>query len=964
MAGNEDVPTLDIRSRPRATITSDGGAEDHDLGAFASAWRDADRYALVAEIARGGGGKIAVAIDRKLGRRVALKRALDPDGEVRIEREAQVLARLEHPAIVPIHDAGYDAEGAPFYTMKLLGGRDLKERIDATSTFDERLALMPVVATVADAMAYAHAQRVIHRDLKPGNVLVGEFGEVAVIDWGLGKVIGDGDAISQDRARPDASLTVDGAVMGTPAYMAPEQARGERVDARADVYAIGALLYHVLAGAMPYDMRDSDATLAQLVAGPPVAIDEREPRVPRELAAIVGKAMAREPADRYPSARELADDLRRYQAGRLVAAHRYRVWTRAWKWLRRHRAAAAGGVAIAAVAAAVIAFARGGAADATCTDLDGPVTAVWNPAVKAEAERAFVATKLPEAPMAWRLAAAPLDAQAAAITQMRVAACRAARVTRDQTEATMAQRMECLDRRTSELATLAGVIARADARTIERAGDLAGSLGRVEDCADVERLRDRTPLPADPARRAQVLAVERDVDELAALAAAGRSDEWRSRARDVAARAAQTGHDPVIARATERLALAQIAARQIERAVEQLVQASIAADRARDDATRARVLGQLAAIELDERERLAVASELLAQASAAADRANDPVVRAQLDALLARLAIARGTPDEALAAARRSANKRALAEAQLASGDAAAATATAQQMIDELRARYAGAANPDVAAAYGVAAQIAWRRGDLAKAIELTEHELAIDAKLRAPDVTAWFRARERRALLDDAAGRQKEAFKALDAILGDIDALKPEGDAPNLANKTSKLAIAIDMDLGRVAEHANELAGALQAYEDASERAEAGNPLLPEYAGSMVARGRIYMAQGKPELALKQLRAALTQHMARDGRTSAAVAATRIDLAHAFLATHDPTDAAAEAAQAVAIVDRIDDTFLRGSYRLELARALAAVGRKADARVIAGKARVWLQKAGARGVPLLDELAAFERSL
>ena len=334
-------------------------------------------YAHGREIARGGMGRIVEARDARLGRVVAVKELLRPapDAVARFEREALITARLQHPGIVAIYEAGRWPSGEPFYAMKRVHGRSLDKVVAETRALSERLALIPNVLAVFDALAYAHAQRVIHRDLKPANVLVGEFGETVVIDWGIAKdlaavddaaVVGvlhapvaapaaDRDAATVSTAPPAEVATVDGAILGTPAYMPPEQARGQRVDERADVYALGAVLYHVLAGRPPYDQRGNAATLAAVLAGPPAPIAEVVPDVPGDLATIVDNAMARDPAARYASAAGLADELRRYQTGQLVASHAYTRAQLARRWLRRNRAAAV-------VAAAAIVVGGAGAA--------------------------------------------------------------------------------------------------------------------------------------------------------------------------------------------------------------------------------------------------------------------------------------------------------------------------------------------------------------------------------------------------------------------------------------------------------------------------------------------------------------------------------------------------------------------------------------------------------------------------
>ena len=334
---------------------------------------DGERYTVLHEFARGGLGRILEATDRRLNRSVAIKeliRSSDEEDNERFLREAMITARLEHPSIVPVHDVGRWRTGQPYIAMKMISGRSLCELIAEKKTLEERLSLLPNIIAVADAMAYAHSKRVIHRDLNPSNILIGSFGETVIIDWGLvadlshkqgSSLAGAPRTPAQASASPEKkraasapSLTLTGVVLGTAEYMPLEQAQGETVDERADVYAIGAILYHVLAGSPPYQGETSHQILEEVLSRPPEPLERRQPRVAGELLTILNKAMAREADHRYRTARELADDLKRFQTGKLVSAHSYGLLGLVSHRLRTYRLPVKA-VAVAALALMVFA---------------------------------------------------------------------------------------------------------------------------------------------------------------------------------------------------------------------------------------------------------------------------------------------------------------------------------------------------------------------------------------------------------------------------------------------------------------------------------------------------------------------------------------------------------------------------------------------------------------------------------
>jgi serine/threonine protein kinase len=313
-----------------------------------------DRYVLEREIGSGGMGRVFAARDLRLSRPVAIKmlRVRDAALAARFEREVRLAARLQHPGVVPVYDAGFWPSGEPYLVMKLVLGQSLARVIRDADTAADRLALLPHVLTAAEAVAYAHDQGIVHRDLKPINIVVGAFGETIVLDWGLAKdlrAVASDDPEAPALATPPGD-TAAGAVLGTPSYMSPEQAAGRAVDARADVYALGAILHHVLAGAAP-ELR------ADAAGGPPtlVPLAALEPRLPPDLLAVVAKALAADPQARYATAFELAEDLKRFQAGQLVAARRYSPLALAARFAARHPVAAIASAAAALAALAALA---------------------------------------------------------------------------------------------------------------------------------------------------------------------------------------------------------------------------------------------------------------------------------------------------------------------------------------------------------------------------------------------------------------------------------------------------------------------------------------------------------------------------------------------------------------------------------------------------------------------------------
>lgn len=335
-----------------------------------------ERYTLSRLHATGGIGRVWLARDVSLGRDVALKelrpeRASQPALWGRFFKEAQITGQLEHPGIVPVYELGKrPGDAQPFYTMRFVRGRTLAE---AATAYHQRppadtakpLALRELLTAfvgVCNAVAYAHSRGVLHRDLKPQNVVLGDFGEVIVLDWGLAKVI---DQKEEALAAPtvakddDEQATIQGQILGTPAYLAPEQAEGrlDLLDARTDVYGLGAILYEILTGQPPFCAADTTMLLRRILHEAPAPPRSVVPATSPALEAVCLKALAKRPADRYAGAKALAADVQHWLADEPAAAYREPWTARTRRWVRRHRTLATSGVVALAVGTVLLSLA-------------------------------------------------------------------------------------------------------------------------------------------------------------------------------------------------------------------------------------------------------------------------------------------------------------------------------------------------------------------------------------------------------------------------------------------------------------------------------------------------------------------------------------------------------------------------------------------------------------------------------
>ncbi|WP_428263137.1 tetratricopeptide repeat protein [Haliangium sp.] len=560
------------------------------------------RYDIVGRIGAGGMGVVYHAHDPELEREVAIK-LLHPGASgserdrARLLREAQALAQLSHPNVIKIYDVGTFDSGV-FLAMELAGGPTLKQWLrDAEPSHEQILA---VFQAAGSGLAAAHRAGLVHRDVKPSNIVIGDDGRVRVLDFGLARapmspgcieddldqssdILSDGWGDDSWRTRSgdtcggeggdrprllDSQLTAFGDIVGTPAYMSPEQHMGDVVDARGDQFSFCVALYRALYGQRPFEGRTVPALRAAVLTGrlqsPPA-----DTRVPGWVWAALERGLGFRPEDRYPTMDALLADLDRAPR------------------TRRRRRLAIAGAALALTGAAVSALAP--AVGERCQGGQERLAEVWNPRVRAGLEATFMATGRSHAGSTYRQVATALDDYGRSWVAMRVAVCEEEH-DRGAAGPALDARMACLSRRLSGLRAMIDVLGDGDGEVVDRAWNAVRALPALEGCADAGALERAAPLPQDPDRRAEIAVVDERLDDLDARIEVGRAREARVMAEELVTRADQLGFARTAARAHYGLARAlDLAGVDAGRAERHLYQAARLAGQAQDDRLLARI---------------------------------------------------------------------------------------------------------------------------------------------------------------------------------------------------------------------------------------------------------------------------------------------------------------------------------------------------------------------------------------
>lgn len=583
------------------------------------------RYVVLDPLGAGGMGVVYAAFDPQLDRRIALKMLRpDPDGSSgssggpeRLLREAQAMARLNHPNVISVHDVG-TFEGEVFVAMEFVDGQTLSQWSErARRPWRE---VLRVFREAGAGLAAAHRAGIVHRDFKPDNVMVGPDGRVHVLDFGLARPHGPTVAtpteeleLSDETDRSvslDTRLTQTGALLGTPAYMAPEQHSGKETSAMSDQFSFCVALYEGLYGERPF-RGESTASLAFNVLRGKLREPPSDAKVPRWVRRALVRGLAVNEAERFESMDQLLAEL-----GRDPDASRRR-------WF---------GVVALAATVGTGAYAVGAIGDdpgSICAAADEHMTGVWDEESRKEAQAAFVASGLSYAPDAWDRTQKVLDHYAEAWKAMHVDACEATHIRGEQSERLLDLRMSCLESSRQQLLAASKLLSEADAKTVRRSYRLAAGLPKLSACADIQLLNAGADPPADDQKRA-VAQVRAQLAEIAALVDAGRYETGLSAAQTAVEQAEGVDYPPLAAEAGFWLGYLQEKNGDAQIAAQTLSDAAFGAQAARHDVVAARAMTVLVFVVGDRLAQTDQALDWARHARASVSRLNDPLAEAEL----------------------------------------------------------------------------------------------------------------------------------------------------------------------------------------------------------------------------------------------------------------------------------------------------------------------------------------------
>jgi tetratricopeptide (TPR) repeat protein len=858
------------------------------------------RYLILDFRGAGAMGAVYAAYDPDLDRRIALKLLRQEDPE-RLSREAQAMARVQDPNVVTIHDVG-EVDGTVYLAMELVDGTTLRGWLAARPR--ARHEILTIFRFAGKGLAAAHRALLVHRDFKPENVLVASDGRVRVTDFGLARA-DEGD---------------DGGLAGTPAYMAPEQLRRHRADARSDQFGFCVALYEALWGARPFagdDLKElTDAIVAGRMTEPPAAR-----QAPRWLRRAVLRGLQPDPEDRWPSIDALLAELQRHE-------RRSRTG-----WL------AVGALGLVGLGAAFLL--QRGRSDEVCHGGRAALAGVWDGPRRDAMRVAFHATGKPYADEAWRHASTMIDAYAERWITMRDASCAATR-RGEQSAALLDLRTACLDERRTDLGALTGLLVKVDADAVERAPAAAAELPTLERCADARTLLARVPPPSAQAA-VRIAELGTRLAQARALLSFMRLDDAMAIDRAVVEEARALPFRSLEAEALLLEANIETAHFRAQEAEEALASALAAAQEAHDDELVARAAMGLHMYWRELRGRYDEArlwGRLAAATIERLGRREDLVAR--LEANLAGTELRAGHPDDALAHAARGRAAldtgpyyypsaqldleltTALAEQQLGDVDAAIAAlerarAAAQGMYGSTSSGYIEIEN-DLGA-------ILLQRYRVTEAIPHLERALAGAREVFGLDHFQTLQVRNNLATALALSGRGQEARAAQEEILAIVH---------HTLGADSVQAIEVEVSLGETLAILGRDAEALAHFEEARRLAEAsGGPaaIEPGLFESDVADALVHLGRASEALALLR---PLARSLDPQRRTRGGVLTS---LANAMLALGDPYGAVPPLEEALAL--RAQDPFGLAETRFALARALAAGARDdAQARALARAAR------------------------